>query len=468
MHACPRGVRIGSAVQRLTHAGRVPRCGGGGPSGTSQHSRASRARAGGLHTAFRPPPHPSFCLPPSADPVGAYVHLPFCKRKCLYCDFPVIALGRAVDNAAPVPAIEAYVESLEREIAATPAQNPHPLQSVYFGGGTPSLTPPPLVERLLHALERAYGIAPGAEVSFEADPGTFDAGRLRSLQALGVNRLSVGVQAFQDDLLRRCGRSHSVAEVHAAIEAIHAAGVPAWSLDLMSGLPGLDPGAWAASLEAAVAAAPTHVSVYDLQVEAGTPFAAMYRPGHEPLPSDDAAAAMFGQASECLRGAGYEHYEISNYALPGSRSRHNSMYWSGSSFYGFGMGAASYLQGRRFSRPKSLPAYLRWLEAYREGPRESPGAELPPESRRDVLLDAVMLRSRLRDGVWLTVLKDIAGDRRHEPALLSALEPHVAAGLAWLERDGEGAATRFGLTDPEGFLLSNDVVSDIFLALDES
>lgn len=232
------------------------------------------------------------------------MHLPFCKRKCLYCDFPVIALGKAAGEATPSPAIAAYVDALVAEIAATPAQDPAPLLSVYFGGGTPSLTPPALVERLLHALDHAYGLAPGAEISFEADPGTFDAARLRAYLSLGINRLSVGVQAFQDDLLQRCGRSHGVAEVHAAVEAVHAAGVPAWSLDLMSGLPGLERVAWAASLEAAIAAAPTHVSVYDLQVEPGTPFARTYRPGSEALPGDDAAAAMFCQASDRLHRAG--------------------------------------------------------------------------------------------------------------------------------------------------------------------
>lgn len=178
----------------------------------------------------------------------------------------------------------------------------------------------------------------------EADPGTFDAERLRQYASAGVTRLSIGVQSFQDELLTACGRSHDVADVRRALDAVAAAGCADWSLDLISGLPGLTPALWRQSLEAAADARPSHVSVYDLQVELGTPFAKRYSPGEAPLPSGDEAADMYREASAVLSGAGYGHYEVSNHALPGRECRHNLVYWRAEPYYAFGLGAASYLQ----------------------------------------------------------------------------------------------------------------------------
>ncbi|KDD73628.1 hypothetical protein H632_c1984p0, partial [Helicosporidium sp. ATCC 50920] len=161
---------------------------------------------------------------------------------------------------------------------------------------------------------------------------------------LGVNRFSVGIQAFQAELLAVCGRSHGVEDVERAIEALHAAQVPDWSLDLMSGLPHSTPENWELNLRRAIDARPSHVSVYDLQLEPGTPFGRRFALGQSPLPTDAQAADMYCSASRTLQSAGYEHYEVSNFALPGRRSRHNLKYWLGEEFYGFGMGAASYVQ----------------------------------------------------------------------------------------------------------------------------
>lgn len=256
-------------------AGLAGRCGRGpcraaavpGP-GRRQAHHASRAHPPRGATP-RAPADPVFSTPPPTEPTAAYVHLPFCKRKCRYCDFPVVALGRdagGAGSATPPPAMADYVEAVLREIRATRRQNAAPLRSVYFGGGTPSLVPPGELARVLGLVREGLGLAPDAEVSLEADPGTFDAARLRDYAAAGVNRVSLGVQAFQDDLLRLCGRSHGAADVHAAIADVRAVGLGAWSLDLISGLPHLTRPAWRDSLAAAVAAAPPHVSVYDLQV----------------------------------------------------------------------------------------------------------------------------------------------------------------------------------------------------------
>lgn len=435
------------------------------------------------------------------EPVAAYVHLPFCKRKCSYCDFPVIAVGRDLAQAPHTQdSMQRYVEMVVQEIAASRRLNRQPLQSVFFGGGTPSLISLPLLEQLLAALDRQFGLAAGAEVSIEADPGTFDAARLRAYMGMGVTRVSVGVQAFQDELLALCGRAHDVADALRAVEAVHAAGVPSWSLDLMSGLPQLTEVMWGQSLERALDAAPHHLSTYDLQVEEGTPFARRYSPGEAPLPSDESAAAMYRQASRALTTAGFEHYEVSNFALPGHRCRHNMAYWEGRAFYGFGMGSASYLQGRRFSRPKRLNAYRSWLQGYAgdaaaRGPQVA-GAWLPRESDDDRLLDTIMLRLRLADGLDLCQLA-----RQHPQGgeaadlLRAALAPHAARG--WVlthgthdggggskgsassssSNDGSSGRSSGGgggladmdwvrLADPDGFIVSNDIISDCFAALD--
>ncbi len=193
------------------------------------------------------------------------------------------------------------------------------------------------------------------------------------------------------DLLRTCGRAHGVADVEAALAAVAASGFPTWSLDLMSGLPGLTRDAWRESLRRAIAAAPPHVSVYDLQIEEGTPFARWYEAGAAPLPPDDDAAEMFADAASMLTAAGYEHYEVSNYARMGHRSRHNQQYWQLRQYYAFGLGAASYLAGRRYSRPKAMAAYEAWVDGFEaaaaaavdagEGSGALPAAELPAESK---------------------------------------------------------------------------------------
>jgi putative oxygen-independent coproporphyrinogen III oxidase len=446
----------------------------------------------------------------TTHPRSAYIHLPFCKKKCLYCDFPVIAVGTRLDEHRVQEGMQNYVDAVCREITATrrfgEAQD-GPLTTVFFGGGTPSLIAASQLELLLSVVDRRFGIASDAEISIEADPGTFTASTLRSYRSLGVTRVSVGVQAFDDELLRTCGRAHDLADVYRAIEAVHASEIPTWSLDLMSGLPGLREDRWNSGLEAALDAGAPHISVYDLQIEEETPFGRKYRPGVAPLPTDEAAAAMYATASGTLRSAGYEHYEVSNYAKKGHRCRHNMVYWEGGEYYGFGMGAASYLHGRRFSRPRRLNAYVKWLveleleaahaiEMQSDKPRmdgvrgekvaltedsqrsevdgATPGSNERKESEEDRLTDRIMLRLRLADGLDLV---ELAGDFEKGDQIanvvVDALLPHVERGRVMLtyssdsERRGPEKAIKAQLTDPEGFLVSNDVISDVFLALDE-
>jgi putative oxygen-independent coproporphyrinogen III oxidase len=222
--------------------------------------------------------------------------------------------------------IAQYVEVLSQEIKTTPAPI-RSLQTVFFGGGTPSLLSVEQLGRILDTLNQHFGISADAEISMEMDPGTFSLGTAKGYQDAGVNRVSLGVQAFQDELLSVCGRSHNAIDIFAAIALLRQVEIPDISLDLISGLPHQTLEQWQESLEIAVNLAPTHISSYDLIVEPVTPFGRQYAPGAKPLPTDDTAAKMYELAQQILTSAGYEHYEISNYALPGHQCRHNRVYW---------------------------------------------------------------------------------------------------------------------------------------------
>lgn len=216
-------------------------------------------------------PTPLYQLPPTS----AYIHLPFCRKRCHYCDFPIVALGSSLNQSHDDdPRIVDYIDLICREIKATRLdfdQCP-PLETVFFGGGTPSLVPPRLVSLVLDTLKLKFGVCLDAEISMEMDPGTFTADKLRDFMGLGVNRVSLGVQAFQEELLKACGRAHGLKEVYEAIEFVESCRVGNWSMDLISSLPNQTSQMWSESLQLTIDAKPTHVSVYDLQVEKDTKF----------------------------------------------------------------------------------------------------------------------------------------------------------------------------------------------------
>ncbi|MDZ8242362.1 MAG: radical SAM family heme chaperone HemW [Nostoc sp. ChiQUE01a] len=373
---------------------------------------------------------------------SAYVHIPFCRRRCFYCDFPVSVVGDRLRGETS-GTISQYVEVLCQEIAITPAFG-QPLKTIFFGGGTPSLLSINQLQRILTQLEQRFGIASGVEISMEMDPATFDLEHLAGYRSAGVNRISLGVQAFSQELLQVAGRSHSVDDIFAAIDLIHQVEIPEFSLDLISGLPHQSLGQWQDSLNKAVAVLPTHISIYDLTIEPGTAFGRYYKPGDSPLPTDETTVKMYEMAQQVLTDAGYEHYEISNYAQPGHQCRHNRVYWENRPYYGFGMGAASYIEGKRFTRPRKTKEYYQWVQA---------GAAIdcqvtPP---KEVLLETLMLGLRLAEGVNLAAF----GQEKVEE-IYRYLRSYFDKG--WVEVAGE----RLRLTDPQGFLFSNVVLAELF------
>ncbi len=385
------------------------------------------------------------------SPTAAYVHIPFCRRRCFYCDFPISVVGDRLRGETSL-SIQHYVDSLCQEIRVTSPAGP-PLSTVFFGGGTPSLLSSAQVQTILETLAERFGFAVAPEISMEMDPGTFTLSQLQGYRAAGVNRVSLGAQAFQDDLLQQSGRTHQVADIYAAVDLIRQVGVERLSLDLISGLPHQTLAQWQVSLEKAIALQPHHLSAYDLVLEPGTVFGKRFAVGESPLPTDDLAAQMYRLASEMLQSAGYHHYEISNYAKPGFECRHNLVYWRNGSYYGFGMGAASYVQGQRFSRPRTRTTYGKWLQHYiaHQGCLDE-----PVTSHADRLFETFMLGLRRSQGVNLNALGQAFG-----PDAIAALRLSLGTYQAqgWVNFTSKG---HLCLTDPEGFLFSNTVLVSIW------
>jgi oxygen-independent coproporphyrinogen-3 oxidase len=388
---------------------------------------------------------------------SAYVHLPFCRRRCFYCDFPISVVGDRQTTGIRLR-MEEYVEWLCREIVAAPVLGGE-LETIFFGGGTPSLLPVDLLAKILVTLRDKFGTHSTAEISLEVDPGTFSLEQLIWYKNIGVTRLSLGVQAFQNCLLQNCGRSHRVITIESACDHIQRCAI-AWSLDLISGLPDQTLADWQYSLERAIALKPNHISCYDLVVEAQTPFGKQYEPGEQPLPSDVHTAEMYRMASQTLKNAGYDHYEISNYAQPGYQCRHNRVYWENRPYYGFGMGAASFTENQRFTRPKTREQYYAWVEQY-EAAKGT--LDESPITGGDRLLETLMLGLRLAEGVSLFHLA-AAFDQATVDKVIKILQPAIKQ--KWVVMRILETGQCIALTDPEGFLFSNTILSELFHQLE--
>ncbi|AJE04731.1 radical SAM family heme chaperone HemW [Geobacter pickeringii] len=377
-----------------------------------------------------------------AEPRSLYIHIPFCVRKCRYCSFVSVA-------DAPLSPKE-YTDLLLREMALRAGCSPTPPRAptLYLGGGTPSLLPPEEVGRIVEAAGRLWGLESGAEVTLEANPGTVTPASLTGYRAAGVNRLSLGVQSFDDRMLVTLGRLHSGREAREAFDAARRAGFDSVGIDLIHSLPAQDIGHWREELRCAATLSPEHLSAYGLTVEEGTPFARLEAEGGLLLPDEEGAARMFEETAEILAAHGYEHYEISNYARPGRRSRHNQVYWRREGYVGFGAGAHSFLPaprpGIRWKNPDDLARYGSLLAA-----GGLPDEEIARLTTRDAMGEWLFLGLRLLDGVEIARFGEEFGTAL-ETVYGGELERLRAAALL------EFTDTRLRLTR-RGVLLSNQV-----------
>jgi putative oxygen-independent coproporphyrinogen III oxidase len=363
---------------------------------------------------------------------GVYVHWPFCASKCPYCDF------NSHVRHAPVDEVR-FLKAFRTEIAHVAARTPgRTVSSIFLGGGTPSLMQPATVAGLLDAIGQAWGVAPGVEVTLEANPTSVEATRFRGYRSAGVNRVSLGVQAMDDVSLKQLGRLHSAAEAMAAV-AVAAAHFERYSFDLIYARPNQSPAAWRAELEGAIARAAEHLSLYQLTIEPGTPFYGLAAAGKLVPPDDDSARALYDVTQEVCDRAGLRAYEISNHARAGAESRHNLLYWRYGEYAGIGPGAHGRLvtdNGRLGTVTERAPeAWLARVERDGHGIVET--ETLAPSDQGDEFL---MMGLRLREGIEPGRYAALKG-RALDPAHIADL---VGEGLIAASPDGRIAATPAG------------------------
>lgn len=286
------------------------------------------------------------------EPKAAYIHIPFCISKCWYCDF----------NSYPglESIFDDYVYALIREIRASSGNG---LDSVYFGGGTPTILAASELSAILDAIQGSLGITNGAEVTIEANPGTVDEMKLSQLRNAGFNRLSIGVQSFDDEFLSSIGRAHTRDQARDAYRSARQAGFDNVGIDLIFALPGQSLAHWSNTLDTAIELNPEHISLYELSIEEGTRFSKLCAEGKIGLIDEDVQIEMYELAIRKLTSVGYEHYEVSNFAKLGYRSRHNMVYWLNQPYFGFGAGATSYVSGTRSRRIADPMKYLRSIDS---------------------------------------------------------------------------------------------------------
>ena len=380
-------------------------------------------------------------------PLGIYIHVPFCRSKCEYCDFYSLA-----GNQSKVMA--AYLDAVTRHIAETgPLAPGHRVDTIYFGGGTPTHFGAGGMISILNAIRKHFDVATNAEITFEANPDSVTPLLLRRLKMEGFNRVSLGIQCDDDEILQAIGRPHTYAEAVKAVERIRRAGFRNLSLDLIYGLPGQTLEAWVNTLHNVLRLKPDHISCYGLKVEEGTPLYAYQDQAN--LPDDDLQADMYLAAVEILRSKDYRQYEISNFARREKASRHNLKYWNNGEYLGFGPDASSDFGGKRFSIVRDLDAYVEGIRTGGMVLREV--QEIPQRERAGEYL---MLRLRTSAGInW----------QEYEKRYLLSFKPLAKVMdrcclRNWAMHNGKGG---YHLT-PEGYLMSNTIIGDLLDAQQES
>ena len=381
-----------------------------------------------------------------SPPNAIYIHIPFCAKHCAYCDFNTyVEKAQAAIVGRTTDAICRDIEHTAGELREVSPLRP--VETVFFGGGTPTFLSGEQLAQILRTIRDSFPFAENAEISSEANPGSSDAAKFDAMRQAGFNRLSVGVQAFDDTLLTALDRFHTAGEAENALTMARRAGFANLNLDLMFGLPLQTMAHWQATLERALALGTEHLSLYALTLEAGTRFDRLYAGGKLELPSEDDELSMYERSIEILTAAGYEHYEVSNFARPGFRSRHNQVYWRNESYLGFGPGAVSYVGGRRWKRERLPNRYAEKVES---------GLDLSVESEAvdadGTLGETMMLGLRLRDGLPMQRIRDRF---RVEPLEKFApqIETLTRRGLLETQNDVLKLTHR-------GLLLANDALSE--------
>ncbi len=379
--------------------------------------------------------------------LGIYIHIPFCRSKCEYCDF----YSLTGDNSK---LMAGYLDAVTTHIAETgPLAPNHRVDTIYFGGGTPSFFGAKGLVTILSTIRKHFDVSPTAEITFEANPDSVAPLMLRRLKGEGFNRVSLGIQCDDDEILQAIGRPHTYAQAVKAVERIRRAGFKNLSLDLIYGLPGQTLEAWVNTLYNVLKLKPDHISCYGLKVEEGTPLYAYQDSAN--LPDDDLQADMYLAAVEVLRSKDYRQYEISNFAKREMASRHNLKYWSGGEYLGFGPDASSDFAGKRFSIIRDLQGYIDGIQNGGQVLREM--QEIPKRERAGEYL---MLRLRTSAGI---------SAEEYERRYLLSFKPLAkvldrACLRNWAMHNGKGG---YRLT-PEGFLMSNTIISDLLIAQDEA
>ncbi len=396
-------------------------------------------------------------------PRSAYLHIPFCHKRCFYCDFSIIPLGDSAraPGSPGITSINAYLDLLHKEILLAP-KGP-PLSTIYFGGGTPSLLNQNELRDLLENLQRKFGFQEGAEITMEVDPATFSESDLKEFLKIGINRLSLGGQSFDDNTLVSIGRKHNSSELIEACnwvnQLLKKGLLRSWSLDLIQNLPGLDLCKWLKELDQAVQSQAPHLSIYDLTIESNTVFGRRNQKGELNIPNESLALEIDLETNQFLKRRGFSRYEISSYSLPGHTSRHNRMYWSGSGWWGFGMGATSAPWGERFSRPRTIAAYKKWVEE-QEIKKTEPTLFINRSSSMP-LDELLMVGLRRREGVHVEEIAINSGWSKEKCNKdLKLLDKYWSVFLKkghLIKNNG-----RYFLSNPKGMQISNQILIQMF------
>ncbi len=367
---------------------------------------------------------------------GVYLHIPFCRSRCSYCDF-------ATDVFKSAEVVDQYVSSLAKEIVSfQPSKSKIQIDTIYFGGGTPSLLNPNQFEKILGSIYKKFSVDEKSEITMEMNPATVSADSLREYKNLGVNRASFGAQTFDDTELKRLGRRHSAQDVRETIKLLRDADFDNISFDLIAGLPRQTLADWERNLDEALKLKPEHLSLYLLEIHEGTPLAEQVRSGRQPQPDEDLAAEMYEMMLEKVSGAGYKQYEISNFSLPNFESRHNSKYWTLDAVYGFGCSAHSFDgENLRRSNERDTTRYVKLIE--------NDGSAIVEETLVNIKSEYLFLGLRLNKGIDITDYR-----RRFNESLTAAYESDLkylreAELIEWDEK--------FLKLTPRGFLYSNEV-----------